>query len=59
MKLLGSTKSKITNYKNDENVPLLEVTDIVLVHRNIANNNYQQDSRVFYTFVIINLLVNY
>ena len=59
MKLLGSTKSKITNYKNDENVPLLEVTDIVLVHCNIANNNYQQDSRVFYTFVIINLLVNY
>ena len=51
MKLLGSTENKITKDKNDENVPHLEITEVVLVHCNIVNNDYQQDSRVFYTFV--------
>ena len=50
MKLLGSTKSKITKAKNRENVPHLKITEVVLVHRNIVNYNYQQDSRVLYTF---------
>ena len=50
MKLLGSTKSKITKDKNCENVPHLEVTEVVLVHCDIVNNDYQQDSRVLYTF---------
>ena len=50
MKLLGSTKSKITKDKNGENVPHLEVTEVVLVHCDIVNNDYQQDSRVLYTF---------
>ena len=51
MKLLGSTENKITKYQNDENVPHLEITEVVLVHCNIVNNDYQQDSRVLYTFV--------
>ena len=51
MKLLGSTKSKITKDENGENVPHLEITEVVLVHCNIVNNDYQQDSRVLYTFV--------
>ena len=51
MKLLGSTKNKITKTKNDENVPHLEITEVVLVHCNIVKNDYQQDSRVLYTFV--------
>ena len=51
MKLLGSTKNKITKDKNGENVPHLEITEVVLVHCNIVNNDYQQDSRVWYTFV--------
>ena len=51
MKLLGSTENKITKDKNGENVPHLEITEVVLVHCNIVNNDYQQDSRVFYTFV--------
>ena len=51
MKLVGSTKSKITKDKNGENVPHLEITELVLLHCNIVNNNYQQDSRVLYTFV--------
>ena len=51
MKLLGSTKNKITEDKNGENVPHLKITEVVLVHCNIANNDYQQDSRVLHTFV--------
>ena len=50
-KLLGSTKNKITEDKNGENVPHLEIMELVLVHCNIVNNDYQQDSRVLYTFV--------
>ena len=51
MKLLGSTKKKITKDKNGENVPLLEIEEVVLVNCNIVNNDYQQESRVLYTFV--------
>ena len=51
MKLLGSTKNKITKDKNGENVPLPEITEVVLVHCNMVNNDYQQDSRVLYTFI--------
>ena len=51
MKLLGSTKNKITKDKNGENVLHLEITEVVLVYCNIVNNDYQQDSRVLYTFV--------
>ena len=51
MKLLGSTKNKITKDKNGENVPHLETTEAVLVHFDIVNNDYQQDSIVLYTFV--------
>ena len=51
MKLLGSTKNKITQDKNDENVPHLEITEVALIHCNIVNNDYPQDSRVLYTFV--------
>ena len=52
MKLLESTKNKITRDINGENVPHLEVTEVVLAHCNIFNNDYQQDSRVLYTFVL-------
>ena len=51
MKLLGSTESKITKDKNGENVPHLEVVELVLVHYNLVNNDYQQDSRILFTFV--------
>ena len=50
-KLPGSTKNKITKDKNNENVPHLEITEVVLVHCDIVNNDYQQDSRVLCTFV--------
>ena len=51
MKLLGSTENKITKDKNGENVPHLEITEVVLVHCDIVNNDYQQDLQVLYTFV--------
>ena len=51
MKLLWSNKSKITKYINCENVPNLGFTEVVLVHCNIVNNDYQQDSRVSYTVI--------
>ena len=50
MKLLGSTESKIAKYKNSEDVPHLEVVELVLVHCNLLSNDYQQDSRILYTF---------
>ena len=45
MKLLGNTKYKISEDKNGENAPHLEITEVVLVHCNMVNNDYQQDSR--------------
>ena len=51
MKLLGSTKNEINKDKNGENVLYLEITEVVLIHCNIVNKDYQQDSRVLYTFV--------
>ena len=51
MKLLESTENKITKDKNGENVPHPEITEVALVHCNIVNNDYQQDSRVLYTFI--------
>ena len=51
MKLLGGAGSKITKNKNGENVPHLEVVELVLVHCNLVNNDYQQDSRILYTFM--------
>ena len=44
MKLLGSTEDKITKDKNGKNVPHLEITEVVLGHCNIVNNDYQQNS---------------
>ena len=51
MKLLGSLEKKIIKDKNGENVPHLEITEVALFHCDIVNNDYQQDSRVLYTFV--------
>ena len=52
MKLLGSTENKIAKDKNGENVPHLEIREVVLLHCNLVNNDYQQDSRALYTFVL-------
>ena len=51
MKLLGSNQSKRTKDENGENLPHFKIAEVLLVHCNIVNNNYRQDSRVFYSFV--------
>ena len=51
MELLWNAKNKITKDKKGENVPHLKNNEVVLVHYNIVNNDYQHESRVMYTFV--------
>ena len=51
MKLFVSAESKIAEEKHGENVLHLEVVELVLIHYNIVDNNYQQNSRILYTFV--------
>ena len=52
MRLLGRTKKKILmQNKNSGNVPKLESVEVVLVHCKLVNNNYQQASKVLFTFV--------
>ena len=50
MKLFGSTKKLIDKTKTGENIPSLEVAEVVLVHCNLVDNQYQQKSEVLYTF---------
>ena len=51
MKLFGSTKKLIDKIKNGENVPILEVVEIVLVQYNLVDNQYQQKSELLFTFM--------
>ena len=51
MQLLGSSKKVIDKNKDGEIVPILETVEVVLVHCNLVNNNYQQASKVLFTFV--------
>ena len=59
MKLLEGTKSKRTKDEYSENVPHLEITEVVIVHFNIVKNDYHQDSRLCIHLFLINCLVNY
>ena len=52
VRLLGSTKNKLIKDENGKNVSRLEIAEIVLVNCDIVNNDYQEDSRVLYTFVL-------
>ena len=51
MQLLGSLKKVLDKNKNGELVPKVETVEVVLVHCNLVNNNYQQVSKVLFTFV--------
>ena len=46
MKLLGSTECKIIKDAKGENVYRLEITELILIHCNLVNNDYQEDSRI-------------
>ena len=48
---MEALKIKITRDKNGENVPHSEITEVVLVHFSIVHNDFQQDSRILYSFV--------
>ena len=52
MKLLGSIKKDVDQDKDGEDVPKLESAEVVLVHCNLVNNNYQQASKILFTFVL-------
>ena len=49
--LLGSTKKHVYQDKDGENVPKLESAEVVLVHCNLINNNFQQASKASFTFI--------
>ena len=51
MKLLESTKKVVDKDKNGEYVPKLESVELVLVHCNLVKNDYQQASKVLFSFV--------
>ena len=51
MQLLGSSKKVIDKNKDGEIVPRVEAVEVVLVHYNLVNKNYQQASKVLFTFV--------
>ena len=48
-------EKNINKDKNSENVPLLQITEVALVHCNLVNNDYQQNLRILYTFAPNNL----
>ena len=49
----------VPNLETGENAPYLEITEVVSIYFDFVSNGYQQDSRVLYTFFLINHLVNY
>ena len=51
-KSLGSTNNKTTKNKNVGNGPHLEIIEIVLVHWNVVNNDYKQNSRILHIFLL-------
>ena len=51
MKLLGSTKKDVDQDKDGEDVPKLESVEVVLVHCNLVNCNYQQTWKILFNFV--------
>ena len=51
MQLLRSSKKVIDKNKDGEIAPRLETVEVVLLHCNLVNNNYQQASKVLFTFV--------
>ena len=51
IQLLGSSKKDIDQNKDGENVPKLESVEVALINCNLVNNNYEQASKVLFTFV--------
>ena len=49
--LLGSSKIDVDQNEDGKIVPELETVEFFLMHCNLVNNNYQQASKVLFTFV--------
>ena len=58
MKLIRSTKKGVDEDKDSENVPKLEPVGVVLVHCNLVKNDYQDTSKLQFTFVRNNQFFN-
>ena len=58
MKLLQSTRSKITKNENDENMAHLKIAELVLVLCKIVSNNYEHNSVVLCKFITKNSMIN-
>ena len=59
MRLLRSTKSDIDKHKNGEYEQELDLVEVVLMHCNLGNSDYQQPSEVLFTLVFIKQLINW
>ena len=51
MRLLGSTKKDVDQDKYGEDVPKLPSVEVLLVHCNLINNDYEESSKVLFTSV--------
>ena len=58
MRLFGITKNDADQDEDGEEMLKLESAEVILVHCNLVNNNYQQTSKVLFTFVPKNNLVS-
>ena len=58
MRLFGITKNDADQDEDGEEMLKLESAEVILVHCNLVNNNYQQTSKVLFTFVLKNNLVS-
>ena len=59
IKLLGSTKNKITKDENCENNLHLEITEVALIHCKFVNNNHQNNSKLCKHLFQINRFVSH
>ena len=57
-RLLGSTEKVIAKDTNAENVPKLEIVDVILMHCNVVNKSYEKASKVSFSLYLINNLDN-
>ena len=51
MKVLENEKKDVDKDNGGENTPKLEYVEVVLVHCNLVQNDYQHTSKVLFTFV--------
>ena len=58
-KLLGRTEKVIGKDKNGENVPKLEILDVILMHCNVFNNSVIKKDQKFYLYLCLRNNLDY